>query len=239
MCRCTVILAVVAVSWADTRGGWCLEHSWGEGATTELLAGWLAATQTTHRPPAPTDPPYTHFRRRKKAPIRQIRQTGPAPHPTSEPARPTHHTQPCRNLTLHRRKKAQIRPLPQLQKGHGRQAMASEGEAGEAAAASPAGASSAAAAGGLAGDAGDQQQQQPVPAAAAAAGAAVAAPPQADEVVAGLSRLSMAAEHSTVPSVIHFGRGRGRGLTGGGRGRGGQKGRGDGSTAPPPTAEGQ
>ena len=38
-----------------------------------------------------------------------------------------------------------------------------------------------------------------------------------------MSRLSMAAETSSVPSAISFGRGRGRGLMGVGRGRGGQK----------------
>ena len=38
-----------------------------------------------------------------------------------------------------------------------------------------------------------------------------------------MSRLSVAAETSSVPSAISFGRGRGRGLMGVGRGRGGQK----------------
>lgn len=53
--------------------------------------------------------------------------------------------------------------------------------------------------------------------------AAAAAHRPADEVAVGLSRLSMAAETSSVPSVVSFGRGRGRGLAGVGRGRGGQK----------------
>ncbi|EFN51066.1 hypothetical protein CHLNCDRAFT_141422 [Chlorella variabilis] len=93
-----------------------------------------------------------------------------------------------------RRHKAQIRPLPQYRKGHGRQAMAADAEPGAAGAPPPS----------------DRQ-------------AAAVEGQHAEEVVQGLSRLSMAAETGTVPSVVHFGRGRGRGLAGIPRGRGGQK----------------
>ncbi|KAI3427417.1 hypothetical protein D9Q98_010332 [Chlorella vulgaris] len=64
------------------------------------------------------------------------------------------------------------------------------------------------------------QHLQQVPAAENEGGTTpgTAAVQQAD-VLHGLSRLSMAAETSSVPSLIHFGRGRGRGLIGG-RGRG-------------------
>lgn len=118
-----------------------------------------------------------------------------------------------------RRRKAQIRPLPQYRKGgHGRQAMEAEGEGEEGAEAGP----SAAAAGqaGATGTAsGCAEARQ-----ATMQGAEEVAGPH-EEVLQGLSRLSMAAETSSVPDVIHFGRGRGRGLTGvsfgRGRGRGG------------------
>lgn len=120
-----------------------------------------------------------------------------------------------------KRRKAQIRPLPQFQKGHGRQAMAAD-EAADSAAGAATAAQPAAA-----GD--DQQQQGAAGAGGQGAGVDAAAGPAsptvaaADAVAHGMSRLSMAAETSSVPSAISFGRGRGRGLMGVGRGRGGQK----------------
>ena len=114
-----------------------------------------------------------------------------------------------------RRRKAQIRPLPQFQKGgHGRQAMAAP--AGGAAEGSPDGAAAAAAAG-AGGEAAPSQQGQQH------GQQQEAEEPHAEDVVHGMSRLSMAAETSRVPNVVSFGRGRGRGLAGVSRGRGGQK----------------
>ncbi|KAL4425996.1 hypothetical protein ABPG75_010012 [Micractinium tetrahymenae] len=118
-----------------------------------------------------------------------------------------------------RRHRGQIRPLPQYRKGgHGRQAMAAEAAPADASAAAPG--EPAAAAGQAAAAGGDAAASVP----AAAAGAHEAAMADVGEdVVAGMSRLSMAAETSSVPNVVHFGRGRGRGLAGVPRGRGGLK----------------
>ncbi|KAI3427421.1 hypothetical protein D9Q98_010336 [Chlorella vulgaris] len=131
-----------------------------------------------------------------------------------------------------RRRKAQIRALPRYQKGHGRQAMQAAGaEEDTLVAAAPGAAAAAAAAawvgseeggsalGAAAGPSTAQHLQQ-VPAAEKEGGTMPGtAAVQHDDVLHGLSRLSMAAETSSVPSIIHFGRGRGRGLMGG-RGRG-------------------
>eukprot|EP00887_Chlorella_sp_A99_P007129 scaffold2.g7129.t1 len=127
----------------------------------------------------------------------------------------------------HKRKKGQIRPLPQYRKA------ANGGRKGTDAAAS--------AAASAAGAAADAAQQAAPGQAGAAGGVGTSAaegggrrggegePMEEDPLVAaaaqGLSRLTTAAEQSSVPQVVSFGRGRGRGLPGVGRGRGGQKAR--------------
>lgn len=113
-----------------------------------------------------------------------------------------------------RRRKGQIRPLPQYRRvGHGRQAMEAEAPAADA--------STAAAAADLTAMACGNAAASTLP--AAAGGQATAVPEAGEDFVAGMSRLSMAAETSAVPNVIHFGRGRGRSLAGVSRGRGGLK----------------
>ena len=114
-----------------------------------------------------------------------------------------------------RRKKGQVRALPQYRKGNGGRhgmgmesaqapAAASSGQQAEPAGLAPDGGGSAAAAG-TAGSGSMQDEELP-------------------DVAHSLSRLSMAAEASTVPNVVSFGRRQpGRGIPGVQRGRGGQK----------------
>ena len=103
---------------------------------------------------------------------------------------PTHDTH-CR------RRKAQVRPLPQYQKAAARQGMETDERA--------------------------ESPSSPAPGAAEPGSVARLAAADADAVAGALTRLSVAAEHSRVPNVVSFGRGRGMGLPAVARGRGGQR----------------